>query len=143
MVNTDLSIEFGGITKANIEQLRLINASTLPVRYSDKFYGDLVTIGDPRFLKFAIFNGFTVGAVCARVESISDDPENPIKKLYIMTLNVLPSYRRRGIASKLLDHILKVAKLESDIIEIYLHVQVFIGSCVLNSTIIYLLIDFK
>jgi hypothetical protein len=83
------------ITSANIQQLKTINLKTLPVRYSDKFYSELTVKYSSDFLKFAFWGGFAVGAICARVEPI-DGNEND-KKLYIMTVNVLPAYRRRNI----------------------------------------------
>ena len=120
MVQTlPLNVEFGGITKANIQQLKLINVSTLPVRYSDKFYRDLVELGNESYMKFAIWNGFTIGAVCARSEY---DEVKKESKLYIMTLNVLPAYRRRGVASSLLLLILKEA-IKDGMKTVYLNVQ--------------------
>ena len=44
-------------------------------------------------------------------------------KLYIMTINVIAAYRRRGIGQKLLDYVLAVASKDPSIIEAYLHVQ--------------------
>ena len=41
-----------------------------------------------------------------------------------MTINVLPAYRRKKIASKLLNYVLDKAKKDEKIIEAYLHVQV-------------------
>jgi N-alpha-acetyltransferase 50 len=117
---TSLALEFGGITAANIEQLRLINLKTLPVRYSNTFYNDLLLLRNTEYLKFAILNGFAVGSVCARVE---DTDNMYVKKLYIMTLTVLQAYRRRGIASKLLNHVITLAIGNSNLSEIYLHVQ--------------------
>lgn len=94
-MSKELKVEIGDITPANLQQLRLLNVATLPVRYSDKFYNDLLHIYDRDYLKFAFVNGFVVGGVCARVE---DHPDNSTKKrLYIMTLNVLAAYRRKGI----------------------------------------------
>ncbi len=86
--------EIGNITKANIKQLRLINIHTLPVRYSDKFYDELLDRYDNKYLQYAFVNGFVVGAICARVEK---EENLSYKKLYIMTLNVLAPYRRFGI----------------------------------------------
>ena len=40
-----------------------------------------------------------------------------------MTIGVLPAYRRRGIASFLLDYILEDASKNNTILEVYLHVQ--------------------
>eukprot|EP01033_Poteriospumella_lacustris_P006940 gene6940-5003_t len=114
-------VEIGAITPANLQQLRVLNVATLPVRYSDKFYNELLDIYDRDYLQFAFVNGFVVGGVCARIE---DHPEMASKKrLYIMTLNVLAPYRRNGIASKLLDHIVKLAEKDENIQDIYLHVQ--------------------
>jgi ribosomal protein S18 acetylase RimI-like enzyme len=90
--------EIGDITKANLGQLRLINIHTLPVRYSDKFYDELLDRYDNTYLKFAFVQGFSVGAICARVEK---EENLPYKKLYIMTVNVLPAYRRHGIGEYL------------------------------------------
>jgi N-alpha-acetyltransferase 50 len=133
----------GDVTPANVEQLRMINVSTLPVRYSDKFYLDLLEKGNKDYLKFACWNGFNVGAVCARIEPfLVDTPgggsaapqavavptevaeDDSRRKLYIMTINVLPAYRRQGVASLLLDSILKTATLDPTIAEVYLHVQI-------------------
>lgn len=63
---------------------------------------------------------FAVGAVCARIEPHSVQGCN---KLYIMIINVLAAYRRRGIASQLLHHVLAEAAKNTSIVEVYLHVQ--------------------
>mmetsp|Transcript_15458 Transcript_15458/g.13990 ORF Transcript_15458/g.13990 Transcript_15458/m.13990 type:complete len:169 (-) Transcript_15458:2-508(-) len=117
-----LDIEIGGITSANVQQLKTINTSTLPVRYTDKFYYQLISNGNSDYMKFAIWNGFTVGAICGRLESPDENSTN--KRLYIMTLNVLPAYRRRGIATNLLKHLLNQAIKDKNIIDVYLHVQI-------------------
>lgn len=88
------AFQLGEITPANIEQLRLLNTTTLPVRYSDKFYKDILSTYDPEYRKFAFWNGFVVGGVCARIEDLEG---SEMKKLYIMTINVFAAYRRRGI----------------------------------------------
>ena len=46
-------------------------------------------------MRFAFWDGFVVGAVCARIETHDSDPA--LCKLYIMTINVLAAYRKKGI----------------------------------------------
>lgn len=40
-----------------------------------------------------------------------------------MTIGVLPAYRRRGIASQLLEYVVEEASKNKEILEVYLHVQ--------------------
>ena len=82
-----LDIQLGDVNAANLEQLKIMNITSLPVRYTDKFYKDLVENSPKEFLKFAFCNGFAVGAVCSRIESHEQAGSN---KLYIMTISVLP-----------------------------------------------------
>lgn len=93
-----LAVQICDINAANLKQLRVLNVSTLPVRYTDKFYKDLLTNGFAEYLKFASWNGFAVAAVCARIERHETVPDS--SKLYIMTINVLAAYRRRGIGKE-------------------------------------------
>lgn len=116
-----LDVEIGDVTPANLQQFRLINTTTLPVTYSNKFYNELLSKINSQYLKFAIFNGITIGTVCARIEKVDDSDS---KKLYLMILNVLPSYQRLGVASKLIDHVLSTAAKDPTVTEAYLHVQV-------------------
>ncbi len=93
--NNMADVQLGEVTPANIQQLKVINISTLPVRYSDKFYNDLTKIYSNEYLQLAYCNGFAIGGICARVE---DHPSKAGgKRLYIMTINVLAAYRRKGI----------------------------------------------
>lgn len=116
--SSTISFQLGNVTNANLEQLRIVHINTLPVRYSDKFYKDLLTTYSPEYMKLVFVNGFSVGAVCARVEETetkqtSIDDEHLIildnssksgkKKLYIMTLGVLAAYRRYGLGKSYRD----------------------------------------
>lgn len=91
----NLAVEISAITPANLQQLKTINISTLPVRYTDKFYKDLLSNSPQEYLQFAFWNGFAVAAVCARIEA--HDTVAGSFRLYIMTINVLSAYRKRGI----------------------------------------------
>ncbi|KAJ1410254.1 hypothetical protein B484DRAFT_402964, partial [Ochromonadaceae sp. CCMP2298] len=104
-----LPFQLGEVSPANIQQLRTLNVNTLPVRYSDKFYRELIDKYGTEYMKFAFWNGFVVGAICARVEGRG----TPECKLYIMTINVLAAYRRRGIAAELLRFALEKAQADS------------------------------
>merc|ERR1719506_1186800 len=66
-----LSVEFGSITADNIEQLRKINTASFPIKYNESFYQDVLKRDNTQLNKFAYWNGFVVGAVCARLEVFS------------------------------------------------------------------------
>jgi N-alpha-acetyltransferase 50 len=143
-----LPFQLGDLNPANLQQLRMLNLSTLPVKYSDKFYRELIDNYSTEYMKYCFWNGFIVGAICARVEGKVSNPEDC--KLYIMTINVLAAYRRKGIgkhltgnkhqqviiylpflllfcsltASELLKFALEKAKKDATITEVYLHVQI-------------------
>lgn len=110
-------VELGGITNHNLKQLKKLNAVVFPISYTEKFYKDVLELGE--HAKLAYFNDVVVGGVCCRVETEGDQ-----RKLYIMTLGVLAPYRRLGVGTVLLDHVLKCAKEDGSIDCIYLHVQV-------------------
>ena len=109
-------IELGDITKHNIRLMRRLNQSIFPVNYNDKFYKDVLEAGE--LAKLAFFNDVVVGGVCCRVE-IADNE----KRLYIMTLGCLYTYRRLGIGTVMLEHVLECAT-KKGIDSIYLHVQI-------------------
>ena len=79
--------------------------------------------------KFAYWNGFVVGAACARLENI-DSSDSSRQRLYIMTLGVLAAYRGRSIGTQLIQTILdyyeenKDSELLKNVEEICLHVQI-------------------
>ncbi|XP_059621997.1 probable N-acetyltransferase san [Phlebotomus argentipes] len=114
---TRTSIDLGDVTPHNIKQLKRLNMVVFPVSYNDKFYIDVLEAGE--LAKLAYYNDIVVGAVCCRV----DTSEN-MRRLYIMTLGCLYPYRRLGIGSVMVNHILKYVENDGNFDSIFLHVQV-------------------
>lgn len=109
-------IELGDITKHNIKLMRRLNQAIFPVNYNDKFYKDVLEAGE--WAKLAFYNDVVVGAVCCRIEQVDNE-----RRLYIMTLGCLFTYRRLGIGTAMLEYVLDCAS-KKGIDNIYLHVQI-------------------
>jgi len=115
---TRSKIELGDVTQHNIKQLKLLNTVVFPVSYNEKFYKDVLEVGE--LAKLAYYNDIVVGAVCCRI-----DTSDHTRRLYIMTLGCLSPYRRLGIGSMMVQHVLNyVKKNKKNFDNIYLHVQV-------------------
>nr|CAB3264180.1 N-alpha-acetyltransferase 50-like [Phallusia mammillata] len=113
----DVRIELGAITQHNIKQLKRLNQYIFPVSYNDKFYKDVLEVGE--LAKLAFFNDVVVGAVCCRV-----DVHDGVRRLYIMTLGCLAPYRRQGLGTVLLKHIFQICESDGKFRSIFLHVQI-------------------
>ncbi|KAI1316466.1 N-alpha-acetyltransferase 50 [Mortierella claussenii] len=115
-------VGLGDITVNNLGQLKRLNTVIFPVVYSPTFYKEMLEVGE--FAKIIYFNDVCVGAVCCRKEKVAG---SPLQNLYIATLGVLAPYRRLGLGTKLLRHILEhveqAASSGPKIGKIYLHVQ--------------------
>lgn len=107
------TIELGDVTPHNIKQLKKLNTVVFPVTYNDKFYIDVLDAGE--LAKLAYYNDIVVGAVCCRI----DTSENQ-RRLYIMTLGCLYPYRRLGIGSVMVNHILNYVKEDGNFDSIFL-----------------------
>merc|ERR550537_767586 len=92
-----LKIALGNLTKNNQQQLVKLSEACFPVRYQPSVYQDLVAA--PEYTRLGYFQDVLVSAVCCRVEN---DPQKG-KRLYVMLIGVLKTYRRRGIASQLME----------------------------------------
>ncbi|GAB0099153.1 Probable N-acetyltransferase san [Sergentomyia squamirostris] len=114
---TRTNIDLGDVTPHNIKQLKRLNTVVFPVFYNDKFYIDVLEAGE--LAKLAYYNDIVVGAVCCRV----DTSEN-MRRLYIMTLGCLYPYRRLGIGTVMVNHILNYVENDGNFDSIFLHVQV-------------------
>ncbi|KXJ25217.1 N-alpha-acetyltransferase 50 [Exaiptasia diaphana] len=109
--------ELGDVTVHNIKQLKKLNSVVFPVTYNEKFYKDVLEGGE--LAKLAYYNDIVVGGVCCRVDKTEDG-----RRLYIMTLGCLAPYRRLGIGTLMLEHVLKICEKDGNIDNIYLHVQI-------------------
>lgn len=116
------NIDLGELTHHNVKQLKVINQTIFPVSYNDKFYKDLLEMKD--LVRLAYFNDIVVGGVCCRIDSVPLSGDSAMKKIYIMTLGCLAPYRRLGVGKVMLEHVLSIARRESNIESVYLHVQV-------------------
>ncbi|KAF9114346.1 N-alpha-acetyltransferase 50 [Mortierella sp. AM989] len=120
--STAFRVGLGDITVNNLGQLKRLNTVLFPVVYTPSFYKEILEVGE--FAKIIYFNDVCVGAVCCRKEPIAGSTS---QNLYIATLGVLAPYRRLGLGSKLLAHIMENAELPSSsdpkIAKVYLHVQ--------------------
>lgn len=67
--------------------------------------------------KLAYCNDIVVGAVCCRIDLVGNQ-----RKLYIMTLGCLAPYRRLGIGSVMLKHVLQYVENDGNFDSIYLWV---------------------
>ncbi|CAP32780.2 Protein CBG14164 [Caenorhabditis briggsae] len=89
----NIPVHLGEITPHNILQLKKLNEAVFPIAYNDKFYVEARTCGD--LGRLAYYNDVVVGAVCCRIDDISDE-----KSLYLMTLGTLAAYRQYKIMSR-------------------------------------------
>jgi len=110
-------IDLGDITPHNIKLLKKVNQVVFPVVYHDNFYKDVLEAGE--LAKLAYCNDIVVGAVCCRI----DNSDNT-RKLYIMTLGCLAPYRRLGIGTKMVEHVLNVVSKDGNYDSVFLHVQI-------------------
>ncbi len=139
-------IDLGDVTPHNIKLLKVVNAVVFPVVYHDKFYKDVLEAGD--LAKLAFYNDIVVGAVCCRVDVTQETGE---RKLYIMTLGrfttgrssqvlqgdifirhtylslyagCLAPYRRLGIGTQMLNHVMDIVEKDGNFDAVFLHVQI-------------------
>ena len=95
-----------------------------PVVYHDNFYKDVLEAGE--LAKLAFYNDIVVGAVCCRNDTSTSPSGDSTRKLYIMTLGCLAPYRRLGIGSVMVQHVMDIVEKDGHYDSIFLHVQVSI-----------------
>ncbi|KAF8236594.1 N-acetyltransferase NAT13 [Tricholoma matsutake] len=113
-------VAFASLTPNNLGTVRKLNSVLFPIKYSEKFYQEILQAEVEDFCKLIYYNDVPVGTICCRLEN----EDNEIK-LYLMTMGVLAPYRSRCLGSQSLDLILAsaIARGKPKIDKIYLHVQ--------------------
>ncbi|KAF4621195.1 hypothetical protein D9613_000407 [Agrocybe pediades] len=114
-------VTFASITPNNLGTVRKLNSVLFPIKYSDKFYKDILLPEVEDFCQLVYYNDIPVGTICCRLESKDDQ-----HVLYLMTMGILAPYRSRKLGAQSLDHVLAAAAAHTKpkIDKIYLHVQV-------------------
>ncbi|KAI0743558.1 acyl-CoA N-acyltransferase [Daedaleopsis nitida] len=114
-------VSFASVTANNLGTVRKLNSVLFPIKYSDKFYSDIVQPEVEDFCQLIYYNDIPIGTMCCRLEV-----KDGVAKLYLMTLAVLAPYRSRGIGSQSLQHLIDTATAHAKpkIAAIYLHVQI-------------------
>ncbi|EGR31639.1 n-acetyltransferase 13, putative [Ichthyophthirius multifiliis] len=115
--NPQMKVQFGDVNDKNYELLRTLNTVTFPVQYSLSFYAKVLSYN--KYSRLAYFNDILVGAMTCRQEEHNNE-----QSIYILTIGVLPAYRKHKIGSQLMNELLKLANEDSEIKHIYLHMQV-------------------
>ncbi|KAJ7647097.1 acyl-CoA N-acyltransferase [Roridomyces roridus] len=112
---------FASLTPNNIGTVRKLNSVLFPIKYSEKFYQDILLPEVEDFCKLVYYNDVPVGTVCCRLEN-----KNGEASLYLMTMGILAPYRSRELGSASLKLISDAAAAHAKpkIDRIYLHVQV-------------------
>ncbi|RMZ81445.1 hypothetical protein DV738_g2151, partial [Chaetothyriales sp. CBS 135597] len=123
-----------GICIAQIEQghinaIKQLTSTTLPMRYSDKFYKQAVSDAAINSLtRVALFDGQPVGWIRCCLEgggaSSTSGHQTPPSQIYIQALCLLGPYRGHGVATQLLDSILRSLPVQEEqrASSIYAHV---------------------
>ncbi|OQS04231.1 hypothetical protein THRCLA_03525 [Thraustotheca clavata] len=117
----------------DIPQLQALHEDWFPIRYNDAFYQNagegIWETGEPLFTQVAVEfqTDVLIGAVTAQIQSSDQADEKQLVKdgslMYILTLGARHDYRRRGIASALLETCIQEANASPHCGALYLHVK--------------------
>ncbi|KAL0956367.1 hypothetical protein HGRIS_002515 [Hohenbuehelia grisea] len=118
--NSKSRVSFASLTPNNLGTVRKLNSVLFPIKYSEKFYQDVLLPEVEDFCKLVYYNDIPVGTICCRIETKDGECS-----LYLMTMGVLAPYRSRRLGSQSLDLVLKAAEAcaKPHIDRVYLHVQ--------------------
>lgn len=105
------SVELRGVHPENIDSLRTLNMSLLPIRFPCRLYKDMLR--DPKLCRLAYCGTSAVGAVAARIE-IDRATRARTGSLYVMSLVVVAPHRRMGVGRALLAHLIYTVREDPD-----------------------------
>ena len=95
------------IDHSHITPLKRLTSSTLPIRYSDKFFNETISDAQAANLsRVVLYDERPVGWIRCRLEPSSGPTSFTTNQIYIQTLCLLAPYRSCGFASHLLDSVL-------------------------------------
>ncbi|KAJ3120330.1 hypothetical protein HK098_004679 [Nowakowskiella sp. JEL0407] len=102
----------GDLTPNNLLQLKLINEQYLPSSVLSKIHNDTtykaaLKNAEIELVKLAYFNDVCCGGIITSLESFEDSKN---QRCDIISIAVLQSYRKLGVASLLLDHVFMQCK---------------------------------
>ncbi|EQC30002.1 hypothetical protein SDRG_12282 [Saprolegnia diclina VS20] len=134
MLSTPGSLVLRRLEPRDIPQLQALHEDWFPIRYNDSFYqnaGDgLWETGEPLFTQVAAeHDEVLVGAVTAQIQRVEEAEDKALLQsgegnlMYILTLGARQDYRRRGIASVLLETCIREAASSPQCGALYLHVK--------------------
>ncbi|KAJ7594015.1 acyl-CoA N-acyltransferase [Mycena floridula] len=126
---TNSRVSFASVTPNNLGTVRKLNSVLFPVKYSEKFYNDILSREVEDFCQLVYYNDIPgkpaptttiVGTFCCRIENRNNEIH-----LYLMTMGILAPYRSRRLGSQCLERLLSsaAAHVKPSISKIYLHVQ--------------------
>ncbi|AEM39474.1 ribosomal-protein-alanine acetyltransferase [Pyrolobus fumarii 1A] len=111
--------------ESDLPQVIQVNRKCLPENYPEWFFEDHLRNWGKAFYVAEAPRGKIVGYVMTRVEyGVGFVARGFVKRGHIISLAVLPEYRRRGIATKLMEAAMDSLKREYGAQEVYLEVRV-------------------
>ncbi|KAJ7091152.1 acyl-CoA N-acyltransferase [Mycena epipterygia] len=75
---------FASLTPNNLGTVRKLNSVLFPIKYSEKFYQDILLPEVEDFCKLVYYNDVPVGTICCRLEN-----KDGQVSLYLMTMGIL------------------------------------------------------
>ncbi len=115
---------------SHLPALQRLTSTLLPVRYPDKFFTGVVgEITSATFSRVAVSSSKPIGWIRCRLDPFPESTSPPsntkpiYNQVYIQALCLLAPYRGQGIATALLDTVLRPKLLtEHDVESVYAHV---------------------